>query len=299
MLHIREILFPVDFSPRCSASANAVQALAQRTGAMVTLFHVVGKPVDWIGPPHNEQLRADLEGQPLSDVAGRLQMIRTQMLQDFRPELWNPGRTRYVVDTGEVSSALLRCIESLNPDLVMIPTHGHGGFRRFLTGSVTNRLLHDVKGPIWTDAHVEEMRPGIRDVCDKVYCALDLVDDDHDLRLIQWAVDYSKIWNTGPVTLLHAVHGAVHVPGQPDEPFAATLMQWAKENLENLQTKARTKFPMVIEAETPGRLIMKTVEEPKSSVVIIGRGHHDGMFGRLGSQAYSIIRSSPCPVISI
>lgn len=299
MLQIRHILFPVDFSPRCSATAGAVQALAQRTGAMVTLFHAVGKPLDWIDPPHTEQLRAALEGEPFSDVAGRLEAVRATMLQDFRPELWNPSRTRYVIETGDVSPALLRCIESLNPDLVMIPTHGHGGFRRFLTGSVTNRLLHDVKGPIWTDAHVEELRPGVRDVCDQVYCAVDLVDDDHDLRLIRWAVDYAKIWNAGPVRLIHAVHGAIHVPGQPDEPFAATLMQMARENLANLQKIARTNFPMVIEAETPGRLIMDTVGDPKSSVVIIGRGHHDGLFGRLGSQAYSIIRSSPCPVISI
>ncbi len=298
MLQIRHILFPVDFSTRCSATANSVQGLAHRTGAMVTLFHAVRSPLDWIDPPYPEDWKNSLQGEEVSAMVVRLRAERMEMLHGFRPELWNPSHTRYIVELGDTASALLCSMEALNPVLVMIPTHGHGGFKRFLTGSVTTRLLHDAKCPVWTDAHVDELRPGIRDACDHVFCALELFHTERDLRLIRWAREYAAIWNA-KVRLMHAVPGAMHIAGQPDEPFGLTLVSWAKENLAALQKQEGTNFETIVEAETPGALASKAVDEPRSSVIVIGRGHHGGLLGRLGSQAYSIIRGASCPIISI
>ena len=36
-----------------------------------------------------------------------------------------------------------------------------------------------------------------------------------------------------------------------------------------------------------------------ADVLVIGRGPQDRMAGRLTTQAYAIIRQSPCPVISV
>ena len=40
-------------------------------------------------------------------------------------------------------------------DLIMMPTHGYGPFRRFLLGSVTAKILHDATCPVWTSTHLE------------------------------------------------------------------------------------------------------------------------------------------------
>jgi nucleotide-binding universal stress UspA family protein len=301
MLQIGQILFPVDFSTRCSATAGAVQALAQRTGAMVTLFHAVRAPLDWIDPPYPQSVKESFKPNgpdPFPGISERLRAERLEALRNFRPELWNPVRTRYVVEIGDPASALLTFIESATPDLVMIPTQGHRAFHRFLTGSVTTRLLHDAPCPVWTDAHVEEFRPGVRDQCEHVFCALDLVDMDRDRALVRWAINYARIWEAPHIQLVHAVPGAIRIPGQPDEPFALALMSWARDTMKRLQLSFGSEYPVTIEAAKPAELLMQVVQEPKSSVVVIGKGR-PGLFGSLGSQAYSIIRSAPCPVIRI
>src|SRR5262249_47338774 len=69
-------------------------------------------------------------------------------------------------------------------DLIMMPTHGYGPFRRFLLGSVTAKTLHDVECPVWTSAHVAENPPlpaGYRNIL----CAIDL--SPNSLPLLRWA----------------------------------------------------------------------------------------------------------------
>ena len=69
-------------------------------------------------------------------------------------------------------------------DLVMMPTHGHGLFRRLLLGSVTSKVLHDVHCPVWTAAHAEKQHA--QEMPRKILCALD--GSDKSLALAQWAV---------------------------------------------------------------------------------------------------------------
>ena len=50
------------------------------------------------------------------------------------------------------------------------------------------------------------------------------------------------------------------------------------------------EFPAVI-SQAAGRL--------KSDLLVIGRGVASGVFGRLLTYSYAIIRQSPCPVVSV
>lgn len=42
-------------------------------------------------------------------------------------------------------------------DVIMMPTHGHGPFRRLTLGSVTARILHSATCPVWTGVHTDQM----------------------------------------------------------------------------------------------------------------------------------------------
>ena len=62
------------------------------------------------------------------------------------------------VETGFVDTAILDRIEQWGPDLVILGTHGRGGFERFLLGSVASTVVRDG----WTNVLVIPPRRPVR-----------------------------------------------------------------------------------------------------------------------------------------
>ncbi|MGA8595805.1 MAG: universal stress protein [Bryobacteraceae bacterium] len=44
---------------------------------------------------------------------------------------------------GDPAAAIVKCAQAEQVDLIMMPTHGYGPYRKFLLGSVTAKVLHD------------------------------------------------------------------------------------------------------------------------------------------------------------
>ena len=76
-------------------------------------------------------------------------------------------------ERGDPAQIILSYARNGHFDLIMMPTHGYGPFRRFLLGSVTAKILHDVICPVWTSAHVETSVPTGRIAIRKVLGAVD------------------------------------------------------------------------------------------------------------------------------
>ena len=53
-------------------------------------------------------------------------------------------KVRCVLFDGDPAEAIVEFARSEKIDLIAMPTHGYGGFRRLLIGSVTAKVLHDV-----------------------------------------------------------------------------------------------------------------------------------------------------------
>ena len=139
MPSIKKILFPVDFSARCLGAARYVEALAGRFDAEIMLLHVVENGTN--------------------TLAEELLPARKIQLDAFLADEWKYFTTHRVCVMGEDSAQpIIDTARSWRPDLVMMPTHGFGGYRRLLLGSVTAKVLHELDCPIWTDVHSEQAR---------------------------------------------------------------------------------------------------------------------------------------------
>ncbi len=66
-----------------------------------------------------------------------------------------------------------------------------------------------------------------------------------------------------------------------------------------LQTAAGTAFKASGLSGTPSKAVHSVALEQGAHLVVIGRGVLKQTLGRLRTHAYSIIRDSPCPVISV
>src|SRR5215470_72419 len=91
-------------------------------------------------------------------------------------------------------------------DLIMMPTHGYGRFRRFIIGSVVAKVLHDADCPVWTGVHMETV-PRLEDIAFRqIVCAIDL-DDAPGCRALRWGAQFAAEFGAA-LTIVHAIPAA-------------------------------------------------------------------------------------------
>jgi nucleotide-binding universal stress UspA family protein len=69
--------------------------------------------------------------------------------------------------------------------------------------------------------------------------------------------------------------------------------------IRKLLEKVPAQPEIIIESGDPPRTVSSLALQVGADVLVIGRGSAAGVFGRLRTNAYSIIRQSPCPVVSV
>jgi nucleotide-binding universal stress UspA family protein len=138
------LLVPLDGSLLAESVFPIVTDLATRTGATVTLVRVV-EPL-WEPQPLWHGIEPD--GAPGytdgSRELGRILLAEAQRyLEQTSEKLRHAGlRVDWEVRVGSAENEIVRAIETVTPDLVVMATHGRGGLRRWAVGSVTNEVLH-------------------------------------------------------------------------------------------------------------------------------------------------------------
>ena len=288
MLRIQKILFPVDFSERCSAAAHHAAAIARHFDAKLTVLHVLQIPPVWYG----DLAAAELE--LLVDIE-QLKKERQHTLDAYlRSELQNVSKLEKLVENGDPAHVITEYARKEHMDLIMMPTHGHGPFRRLLLGSVTAKVLHDAQCPVWTDVHDEMSFARLG--CQEVMCAVDLRSEA--VASMQWAAAFAES-HKAELTLMHAIP-ALDGPAPPGEVrFRSYLNEYAREYITDLQRKAGITAKVCIEGGKIAETVRNAALHHAADLVVIGQGCLHETLGGLRSNAYSIIRQSPCPVVRV
>jgi nucleotide-binding universal stress UspA family protein len=274
----RKILFPVDFSARCTAAARMVETYADHFNAHLTLLHVV-EPIIYTDLP--------------IDTSG----IANEQLNGYLTNYFQHTEVERVLLHGDAAHKVVDFAHDGKFNLIMLPTHGYGRFRRFILGSVAAKVLHDARCPVWTGAHIEHL-PNHGDLeFRNVVCAIDL--GKQSCAALRWAGLFANEFGAR-LTIVHAVPTAKDHPNiYCDQDWKLDLLRGAKEKIQNLQRSLSLEADIsVIPGEVPFA-VSTTALHSKADLLVIGRSVEDGMLGRLRTNAYSIIRQSPCPVVSV
>src|SRR5205823_1880647 len=186
------ILFPIDFSERCRATAPFVAAAAKRDSANITLAHFV--ELNWYGTPEAPCI-------PDMSVAGLIQEAEesvTVFANDLLPDL----HTKITAGAGDPGSSIVQLAKDMGADLIMLPTRGRGRFTSALLGSVTAKVLHDAECPVWTASHVESPEYTPSADWQNVVCAIETTSEA--LPLVRHAGEIAAAYGSN-VYLVHAV----------------------------------------------------------------------------------------------
>jgi nucleotide-binding universal stress UspA family protein len=287
MPQIKNILFPVDFSDRTCSASSFVVSFMKRFSAKATLLHVV-EPVPYAAYAVETPMVVDLEALQ-SDAQ---EYLERSLIREFEGL-----PVKRVVEVGEAAEVITRFAESDNSDLIMMPTHGYGPFRRFLLGSVASKVLHDARCPVWTAAHAEEPPLKQHVSCRSVLCAVD--GSDNSLSVLQWASEFAKDAEA-TLRLVHVIPGPGEWLGRTvDVDFEGELRKQARTMIEKLANSAGIDAPICIGVGDIGPTIKKEAVGHGADLVIIGRGTLHEKLGRLRAHSYQIVRTAPCPVISV
>jgi nucleotide-binding universal stress UspA family protein len=279
MVHFSKILIPIDFSERCLGAARFAIPLAERFHSEITFLHV--EPPPEYDSEENAEREARVEKQ----------------LRDFLCAAFAHLDVKRILRVGpDVGSEIVQSAREQQSDLIMMPTHGYGVFRRLLLGSVTAKVLHDTDCPVWTGAHLAQGPPTEWINPTVVLCAADAAP----------ANEKPLLWASEMASELDAALFLVHVEPRLESPgegyysheYHRGVMEEAKRKMEQLQRAAGTHAQVLIEAGNVPRAVCTAVKRVGSDLLVIGRGGGAGP-GRLGLNAYGIIRESPCPVISV
>ncbi len=138
-LRVNTILVPVDFSPGALHSLNFAVALARRLGASIVLVHVMDSLY--------------VSGRLDST---RLRLLRTEAHEKTKRLLAELAKRRVrphvpvrrYLQKGTAYAKIVEMAARTSADLIVMGSEGRSGMKRFLVGSVAERVIRHAHCPV-------------------------------------------------------------------------------------------------------------------------------------------------------
>lgn len=285
---LARILAPVEFAVRCAEAVRYAKTLADHFGSELTLLHVVPSP-----PPGMTE-----------EVYVRCTAEVKERLDAFLAADLSGSSVRRIVVKGDPARKIVQYALNEQSDVIVMATHGLGGFRRHLLGSNTAKVLHDADCPVWTGVHLEGTGISPPFPIRHILCAVDL--GPQSANALAWASTLQKECEAR-LTLVHAALsppqrarvGAPHYSDAAESDWAVTFRSAAQKELEQLRSDSEAAAEILVESGEPAQVISEAAHRLSADILVIGRGSAAGALGRLRANAYAIIRQAPCPVVSV
>jgi nucleotide-binding universal stress UspA family protein len=131
----KHILVPLDGSRLAEAALPPAESLATKTGAMITLIHVIEKDAPAAIHSDRHLVTATEAETYLAEVKGR------PRLKDLRVETHV-----HTTEVSDVAHSITEHSAEMAPDLIVMTTHGRGGARRLFFGAIAQQVI----GTGWT-----------------------------------------------------------------------------------------------------------------------------------------------------
>ena len=272
----KKILFPVDFSERSVGASHFVEAMAGRFEAELVLLHVVEAGAGYYGFPEPV-----IRGNTAGGVSAR-------GAQYFRVR-------RILEKADDAAEKILELSRSENVDLIMMPTTGTARigdsfWDPLRLKSCMMRIARFGPAFIWRKRRRSKIWAS------KSCRALDL--NPQSGRVLGWANKLQPIIRP---------HSTWYTPPLCMRPGRRAILMPSFAPAADGRKRSHTKIPGGRRSRSGSRCSRRRSSaccSLRGATAARGPGGYrarseSGLVGRLRANAYSIIRQSPCPVISV
>jgi CPA2 family monovalent cation:H+ antiporter-2 len=297
MIQIRRILCATDFSDHSRHAFGQAVALAHWYEAEITLLHIIPRvPSATAFPPVVNPLTLD----PIS---------RSRILEELRrfgqPAAAAGVRFEAVLRDGGAAPQILEVARTLPADLLVLGTHGRGGFERLVLGSVAEKVLRKADCPVLIVPPPEADAATPSPLFAKILCPVDF--SPSSVKALEYALSLAQEAKAS-LTVLHVVEWSPAEEVREHRHFDAPAYRRYLEEEASRLLRAAVPEEARLWCETSERVatgkaaieIERAAREEKADLIVMGvqgRGAVDLML--FGSTTHHVIRESHLPVLTI
>jgi len=281
-ISLRHILLPTDFS---SCSETALQygvALCRRYDTTLYAVTIVPPEItDYVQPPDPFFLRHSAEKKMASLVES---------------EFFRGIKHSELVKEGFVSDLLPELIDRLEIDLVVLGTHGRGGIKKLVLGSVAEEIIDSARCPVLTVGPKVLPKSDVK--LQNIVCAIDLLHGSAiELTYALWLTEQEH----AHLTLLHVLKPPTGVPPGYSESQKEMAMKLLMQLLPP-ETTASVEAECIVEIGAPGEHILKVAEVQNADLIVLGP-HHTS-YAQVSTHLpwvipHQVLCHAHCPVLTV
>jgi nucleotide-binding universal stress UspA family protein len=290
-MRINRILCPTDLSDASTHAADQAAVIARWYGARLTALHVVSPVV----PP--------LEAASLDDVHRNVALCFESATRAGTP-------VDVVVEVGAPAPQILNRAAILPADLIVMGTHGSGGFEHLLLGSVTEKVLRKATCPVLTvppRAAATSQLP-----FRNLLCAVDF--SESSLAALPYALSLAGE-SRAALTLVHVLEWPWPEPPAPrleelPAAQAAALAEYRSGRERTATARLESLLPPPERATSPATIrlangkpyteVLKVAAEEHADLIVMGIGARNPLdLTVFGSTTNQMVRRATCPVLTV
>lgn len=301
MSHMRRILCPVDFSDFSRRALDYAYGLARWSGAEVRVLYVdplVIPPVVATGMGVPVPLDLSAPPQTQSQIADQLRAFAMPGAEGIT--------SQSVGLVGDPVREIVKQATAAEADVLVVGTHGRGGFERWALGSTTAKLLR--KSPCDVLVIPKLARgfvPEAQIPFKTIVCAVDFSETsrlalEHALALAEEG--------GGRVVPVHSVEDLAVPEGEESLAIDVRIGDFLRQRERDVQQRlqaivpgaARDRIdPMVIARGRPAPAILKCAIDRDADLIVMGSHGRHGIAGFfVGSTTEHVVREAVCPVLT-
>jgi nucleotide-binding universal stress UspA family protein len=296
------ILHPTDFSEPAGHAFHLACALAHRQGARLLVLHVPAPLPAAIDP---------------RQVGNPFDTLRKQ-LEQFRPEPPDVS-VEYRVTPGDAAEEIVNSARQTGCALIVMGTQGRSGLARMLMGSVAEQVVRNAPCPVVTerlpprepaaaaeasaDAAQQSAQPSAAATTHTILHPTDF--SEPCAQALRVAVALARE-QSARMILLHVIvpprAGLKYMPIPP--PVSGASREELEEMLRGLRASVPDNIPVdcrLAEGEKDAaKSIVDVAHTMRCDLTVMGTNGR-GWLGRalLGSIAEQVMRTAPCPVVTV
>ena len=298
MIAFRHILCPIDFSDTSARALTYATALATWYQAQLTVLHVA------------TAFDEAIESEPAGDTRPvPYPGSRDDIIAKLRHSIEQAGATalnaRPLAQEGRATELIVNCAAAMKADLLVMGTHGLGGFHRLLLGSVTEKVVRTATCPVLTvPPSAPATTPGPI-VFKKILCPIDY--SPSALKALEYALELGRQAD-GCVTVLSALEYM-----DPDEPCEHVdvdirrnrqhFIGHARERLHaQIAGEPRTwcEIEEIVAVNRAYKEILERAAAADMDLIVMGAQGSGGVELMLyGSNTQHVVRAATCPVLTV